>query len=78
MAIHGLTRVRFEGDKAIIVAGPVPPDLAVRGLTETLAEAEPVHTPMTPVRHIPKTPNKPPRFVAPAPAAPVKESNSGS
>lgn len=74
MAIHGLTRVRFEGDKVIVVAGSVPQHIA-----DSMVSAEPVHTPMTPVRHIPQKPNKPPRFVAPAaPAAPEKESNSGS
>lgn len=60
MAIHGLTRVRFDGDKAIIIAGAIPASVAVRGLAETLVEAVPVVTPMTPVRPIPQRVNKPP------------------
>lgn len=69
MAIHGLTRVTYQGDKAIIVAGPTPPDVAVRGLTEVLVEDAPVDTPMTPLARAKKQPNKPPKFVVAKPQA---------
>lgn len=57
MAKHGLTRVTFDGDKVIIVAGPVPQHIA-----DAAVEAEPVITPMTKTKYLEKKPNKPPRF----------------
>lgn len=54
MAKHGLTRVTFDGDKVIIIAGPVPEHIA-----NAAVEAEPVITPMTKVKHLEKKPNKP-------------------
>jgi len=78
MAKHGLTRVEFRGDQAIIVAGPIPDEIAVKGLTQEVT-ATPVDTPMTPVRHLEKTTPAPAKkFVAPAkPQAEVKENTSG-
>lgn len=79
MANHGLTRVECRGNKVVVVAGAVP-----KHVEDAAVASEPVHTPMTPVKHIPKTeaakaPAKPPKFVAkPKPQADVKENESGS
>lgn len=77
MARHGLTRVAFKGDRAIVVAGPIPPTVAVQGLTEEVTSVTAVDSPLT-RRHIQKQANKPPLFIAGAtpqaePAAPVQE-----
>lgn len=60
-----MTRVSFVGDKTIIVAGPVPPHIAVRGLTEKV-EAELAGTGPGTLKHPDKQPSKPPKFIAPA------------
>ena len=72
MSKYGLTRVRFEGDKTIIVAGSVPEHIAAQAV-----EQEPLQDPQRPSRP-PVPPKAPPRFVAPAkpesqPAPAVKE-----
>lgn len=68
MAKHGLTRVAFRGDRTIIIAGDIPPTVAVRGLVEEVTEVTPVETPQTKL-HLQKQANKPPRFTAFKPQA---------
>lgn len=59
MSKHALTRVTFNGDKTIIVAGAIPDAIAVRGLTEKI-DVEPAKRPGA-TRIIPKPPVPPAR-----------------
>lgn len=63
MSKHGLTRVRFDGDKVIIVAGAIPEEVAAKAV-----EVTPVKKP-TPVR-IPTKPLAPARVPAAAKVVP--------
>lgn len=64
MAIHGLTRVECRGSRTVVVAGPIPPSIAVKGLVQEVT-ATPVVTPMTKLRTVAKAPNAPARFEVP-------------
>lgn len=63
MSKHGLTRVRFEGNKTIIVAGAVPEDVAAKAV-----EVEVIRKP-TPARTTPNKPLAPARVPAAAKVA---------
>ena len=58
MAIHGLTRVKFEGGKTVVVAGAVP-----QHIEEQAVDQAPQDSPLT-RRHLAKKVVLPPRFVA--------------
>lgn len=64
MGKHGLTRVSYDGDKCVIVSGPVPDHVAQDAVEQTPIGDQP--------GKLAKPPKPaPPKFVAPAPA--VKE-----
>lgn len=70
MGNHGLTRVRYQGDRCVIVSGPVPAHIAEGAVEQTPLEAVPGK-----VDKLEKP--KPPKFQAKTAASaaptPVKE-----
>lgn len=50
MSKHGLTRVRLEGDKVILVAGAVPQEIADQAIsTEVIKKPTPARIPNKPL-----------------------------
>ena len=62
MAKHGLTRVQFRGERAVVVAGAVPAQVAIQGFDKELVLDEPVKTPYARAR-----PTRPPTRPATVP-----------
>lgn len=59
MGRHNLTRVRFEGGQTIIVAGPIPDDLAVGiGFSDVPVTVEPAPDPLKSQRPVNPQPRK--------------------